>query len=383
MRIAFDAKRAFQNNTGLGNYSRSLIAALAQNFPAHEYYLAAPQVTSLFDITGLKNTCTLTPQGIFKLSPSLWRSSFVTRDLKSHGINIYHGLSNEIPAGIHRTQIKSVVTIHDLIFERYPNQYKPVDVAIYRKKFSLACKYADRVIAISEQTKEDIIAYYKTPEHKIEVCYQSCNPIFESVVDTDEKKRIKQKYQLPDSYFLYVGSVIQRKNLLQICKALTILKQKLSIPLVVIGNGDSNYANTVKNYIAANHLQQDVIFLSEQTTAKNDAGFWSAVDFPAIYQSATAMIYPSIFEGFGIPVLEALWSKLPVITSNVSCLPETGGDAAFYIDPDNADAIADAMQQVATNNSLRESMIVKGLLHANKFTPANCAAHVMQVYESL
>lgn len=383
MRIAFDAKRAFQNNTGLGNYSRSLIEALAQNYPAHEYYLAAPQLTNLFDISGLKNVCTLTPGGIFKLFPSLWRSSFVIRDLKKCGADIYHGLSNEIPAGIQRTQIKSVVTIHDLIFERYPKQYKPVDVAIYRKKFSAACKHADKVIAISEQTKEDIIAYYKTPEYKIEVCYQSCNPIFEAAVDDNEKNRIKKKYQLPENYFLYVGSVIERKNLLQICKALSILKGKLSIPLVVIGNDGSGYLDMVKNYVAGNGLQKEIIFLSENATAKNDTDFQSAKDFPAIYQSATAMIYPSLFEGFGIPILEALWSKLPVITSNISCMPETGGDAAYYIDPNSSEAIANAMLRVATDNMLRESMIAKGIVHAQKFSPANCAAKVMQVYQSI
>lgn len=381
MRIAFDAKRAYQNNTGLGNYSRSLIQALAKNYPEHEYYLAAPKLTDMFSISGMNNVCNVTPKGFWKPLSSLWRSKYVVSDLKKLNINIYHGLSNEIPSGIYNTSIKSVVTIHDLIFERYPQQYKSVDVAIYRRKFSNACKNADKVIAISEQTKQDIIAFYKTPEHKIEVCYQSCNPIFEQTVSEGEKNRIRTKYQLPQQYFLYVGSVIERKNLLLICKALKQLSS--AIPLVVIGNGNSDYLQTVKTYIAENNLQNNVIFLSETPKAKSDEDFRSAIDFPAIYQSAIAMIYPSIFEGFGIPVLEALWSKLPVITSNVSCMPETGGDAAYYIDPYNIDGMAKAMQDVTTDISLRNTMIEKGLVHAKKFAPAICAEAVMKVYQSI
>lgn len=381
MRIAFDAKRAYQNNTGLGNYSRSLIEALAKNYPEHEYYLAAPKQTDMFSIAGMNNVCNVIPKGIWKPLSSLWRSKYVVTDLKKLGINIYHGLSNEIPSGINNTGIKSVVTIHDLIFERYPQQYKTVDVAIYRKKFSNACKNADKVIAISEQTKQDIMEFYKTPEHKIEVCYQSCNTIFEQTVTEDEKKRICAKYKLPDKYFLYVGSVIERKNLLLICKALLQLNN--TIPLVVIGNGNSGYLQTVKAYIAENNLQNEVIFLSESLQAKSDEGFRTAKDFPAIYQSAIAMIYPSIFEGFGIPILEALWSRLPVITSNISCMPETGGDAAYYIDPYNVDSMVKAMQDVATDNVLRSSMIEKGFAHAQKFAPAKCAEAVMKVYQSL
>jgi glycosyltransferase involved in cell wall biosynthesis len=223
--------------------------------------------------------------------------------------------------------------------------------------------------------------FYKTPEHKIEVCYQSCNPIFEHIVTEEEKNNIRAKYQLPEQYFLYVGSVIERKNLSLICKAMLQLNN--TIPLVIIGNGNSGYLQIVKSYIVENNLQEKVIFLSENPKAMSDEGFRNAKDFPAIYQSAIAMIYPSTFEGFGIPILEALWSRLPVITSNVSCMPETGGDAAYYIDPKYADSLAKAMQQLATDDTMRNTMIEKGILHARKFAPAKCAEAVMKVYQSL
>ncbi len=381
MRIAFDAKRAYQNNTGLGNYSRSLISSLAELYPQHTYYLMAPKQTDMYRNT-FPNMHTITPKGIFNPLSSLWRSNYVTSDLKKLDIDVYHGLSNEIPAGIQHTGIKSVVTIHDLIFERYPKQYKPVDNAIYRKKFSNACKHADKVIAISEQTKQDIVQYYGTPADKIAVCYQSCNTIFEQKVSDAEKQRIRQKYKLPETYFLYVGSVIERKNLLTICKAMKVLKPELHIPLAVIGNG-GEYMQQVKAYLAANGLTNDVIFLSEQEGTKDDADFKSAKDFPAIYQSALAMIYPSIYEGFGIPILEAMWSGTPIITSNISCMPETGGDAVYYIDPFSADDMIKAIRNIAMNEPLRNELSAKGLIQAQKFTPAKCAAAVMQVYESL
>lgn len=380
MNIGFDAKRAYQNSTGLGHYSRTLIASLAQYFPEHQYYLFAPAITGLF-----KNNAanihpvapSAFPASVFK---SLWRSNWVKKDLLQNKIDLYHGLSHEIPIGIQKTNIKSVVTIHDLIFERYPGQYNKIDVQIYRKKFTYACEHADAIIAISNQTKQDIIDFYKIPEHKISVCYQSCNPAFFNKVSPAEKEAVKAKYNLPGEFYLYVGSVIERKNLLTVCKAIKLMNN--GIPLVVIGNGNG-YMQQVKSYIAANDLQQKIIFLSETEAAKNSEAFKTAAAFPAIYQTALAMIYPSIFEGFGIPVLEAIASGLPTITSNISCLPEAGGDAALYIDPFSVEAMKAAMEQIATDTVLRNHLFEKSVSHAQKFTQQACAAAVMNVYKSL
>ena len=359
LRIAFDAKRAYQNGTGLGHYSRTLISSLATFFPEHQYYLCAPKLTNRFDSSVYTNVHDITPKGLLaKTFKSAWRSNWVKADLEKLSINLYHGLSHEIPVGIKATGIKTVVTIHDLIFERYPNQYKWFDVQIYRKKFSYACKNADVIIAISQQTKDDIIRFYDISPEKIHICYQSCNPIFEQKVSTEEKQRVENLYQLPERYFLYVGSIIERKNLLNICKAYALLKDKLTIPLVVIGEGDHYKAEVVK-FIHGHGLSSKIIFLSAQPSAQLSKGFLQATDFPAIYQMATGMIYPSIFEGFGIPVLEALWSGTPVITSNISCLPETGGDAAYYVDPYSPEQIAHALVELSTNSALVEKMIGK------------------------
>ncbi len=382
MRIAFDAKRAFQNTTGLGNYSRVLFDRFAQDFPQHEYYLMAPKLTDNYKLPKIPNMHVVTPSGIDKMFPSVWRSNWVKEDLKKRGIQLYHGLSHEIPIGIQHTGIKSVVTMHDLIFEYFPEQYKPLDVQMYRGKFKNACANADRVIAISNKTREDLINMYKVPEEKITVCYQSCDSIYERVTTEEEREIIKAKYRLPEKYFLNVGSIIERKNLLNVCKALNALKDRLDTPLVVIGSGNNKYAAEVKAYLKEQQMEDRVIFLEERPEAK-EPDFKNSRDFPAIYQAADMLLYPSIYEGFGLPVLEALWSRLPIITSNTSCLPETGGNAALYIDPTSVDELAEAILQVSVDDSLRLQMSSRGILHAQKFAPKLCAANVMKVYEDL
>jgi glycosyltransferase involved in cell wall biosynthesis len=266
MNIGFDAKRAYHNGTGLGHYSRTLIRSLAEHFPHHEYYLFNPMVSDLFQLKG-KNIHEVLPSGLLhKTLSSVWRSKWVNNDLEKLKIDIYHGLSNEIPLDIDTTDVRSVVTIHDIIFERFPEQYSKIDVEIYKRKFRYACGHADKVIAISQQTKKDIMEFYKTPEEKITVCYQSCHPAFSGETDEKTKQQIKAKYLLPDEYFLYVGSVIERKNLLGICKALYLLRNELRKPLVVIGDG-TKYKQKVKDFIKQHGIEAQVIFLSEDPLA--------------------------------------------------------------------------------------------------------------------
>ena len=382
MKIGFDAKRAFNNNTGLGHYSRTLISAMAKGYPENEYVLFTPAISNLFNTAPYNNVRAITPSKMTdKIFRKNWRNRSVMNDLKNTGIDLYHGLSHQVPVGIDKTGISSVVTIHDLIFERYPEQHGRINVLLYRKKFTYACKHADAVIAISQQTKQDLLELYRVPEEKIFTCYQSCDPSFAQKISSEEKERIRQKYNLPEQFFLSVGSVTDRKNLVTVCRAMNRMKIDLPIPLVVIGTG-RKYLDDVKEYMNKNNMEDRVIFLSEHKEATS-ADFRSSADFPAIYQSAVALIYPSVFEGFGLPILEALWSGLPAIISNVSCMPETGGDAALYIDPFDDKTLAEKMKAVAGNTELRASMIEKGFAHAQNFTVEKCTAAVMEVYRKI
>ncbi len=382
MYIGFDGKRAFQNKTGLGNYIRSLLPILVQHYPDHHYTLFAPKQTDLFDPAALSNVDVVTPSGFFyKKFGSLWRRSGMVNDIAAAGIDIFHGVSNELPKGIQRSGAKAVVTVHDLIFERFPETYNFDERYVHRWKIKYSCRAADAVIAISQQTKNDLIDFYKVPAEKIFICYQSCNPIFQRVVSNEEKTVVKKRYRLPDKYFLFVSSIAARKNLIAICNAMVLLKDKMEIPLVVIGNGKKE-KEAAKQLMADNGISRRLILLNELPQSK-ELNFTTAADFPAIYQQALALIYPSIYEGFGAPLLEALWSSLPVISSNTSCLPEVAGDAALYFSPHDHETLAGYMLAVAVDKNLRDDLIQKGRQQAQKFTTKNYAESIMQVYQSV
>lgn len=381
MRIAFDAKRIYQNKTGLGNYSRTLVSSLANFYPSNEYILYAPKTTPLFDVRSCLHSSVVTPQHfIHKKLSALWRSKWVVKDLLRDKIDLYHGLSHEIPVGIEKTNIKSVVTIHDLIFEKYPKQYSLIDRTIYGKKFRYACMHADHIISVSEQTKSDIIEQYGIPPEKITTTYQSCDEVFYHSVTPQQKNELRKTYSLPEQFFLYVGSVIERKNLLTICKAYALDSQFRLPPLVVVGKG-GDYMKQVKSFIHLHHLANRIIFLSEISPASSADN--RSPDLPTLYQMAVALIYPSIYEGFGIPVLEAMAGGTPVITSTISCLPEVGGDAAFYVNPLQEDSILSEMIRILDDSGFVSDQIEKGRLQAEKFRAHVCAEKVMNVYQTL
>lgn len=368
MNIGFDAKRAFLNQSGLGNYSRTLIKSLAGNFPDHLYSLFTTKKGSL-DFSAFasaqKNISLILPQKFFdKRLTANWRSYVITELLTKNKIDIYHGLSNELPFNIHKFKGKKLVTIHDLIFLRYPKLYSLIDRKIYNRKFRSACELADIVIATSEQTKTDIVEFYGTDPKKIQVVYQSCNEVFYK--GRDESKKVSSKYNLPSKYLLNVGTIEERKNLLTALKALTLVKE---IPLVVVGK-KKTYFKKVQKFIRVNKLEKRVLFLENVT----------AEDLPAIYKGAEIFIYPSLFEGFGIPIIEALTCGTPVITSKGSCFPEAGGKNSIYIDPASHEQLAEEIKKLLASTELRKAMIAKGQEHSKLFLPEVIAAAMMKIY---
>lgn len=382
MHIGYDGKRAYQNKTGLGNYIRSLIAILTHHYPGNEYTLFAPKKTDLFNVDHFPKTDAIFPSTPFyKQFPALWRRSGMVKEIANAKLDIFHGVSNELPKGIQHTGCKSVVTVHDLIYERFPETYGFDERYVHRWKIKHACKVADAVIAISQQTKNDLIEFYKVPEEKIFISYQSCNPIFQQTINEQQKKEIKERYSLPDEFYLFVSSIAPRKNLITICKAMVLHKDSNKIPLVVIGNGKKQ-KDEAKQLMAANGISDRLILLNELPQSK-ESSFTTAADFPAIYQQALALIYPSIFEGFGAPLLEALWSNIPVISSNASCLPEVGGDAALYFSPYDSETLATHMHDVATNKNLVNTLKERGYHQARKFTTESYAESIMQVYKTI
>ncbi len=232
MKIGFDAKRAAQNRTGLGNYSRLILRLVSQYQTGVEghLYLPNPKKTKLLgEIPTLDKLKQHFPESsLWKKVRSLWRVWGITKDVRRDGIDIFHGLSNELPLNIRKAGCKSVVTLHDLIFLHYPEYYKPIDRWIYNYKFKKACENADRVIAISEFTKREIMHYYGTLEEKIDVVYQGCDPVFAQDIAEDKLADVRRRYALPERFLLFVGSIEERKNLLLVAKALKELRNGAS-----------------------------------------------------------------------------------------------------------------------------------------------------------
>jgi len=370
MKIGFDAKRALFNRSGLGNYSRSTLRLLSHFYPENKYYLFTPTFNQdLFHPSS--NQFIIKPEpGILTLLSSLWRTWGIHRQIKTHKLDIYHGLSNELPWSIKKTGVKSVVTIHDLIFLRHPEYYPFIDRQIYKLKFQHACRVADKIIAVSEATKADIITYFGTDPGKIEVVYQTCDPVFRILLEDDKKEVVRKKYDLPEKYILYLGTIEKRKNALTLIKA--YLNTNPKIPLLIAGR-PTDYLSEIDEFLKLNPVGDRIIFRHNIESA----------DLPALYQSASLFTYPSVFEGFGIPILEALYSGVPVITSTGSCFAETGGDAALYCDPYDVDQMSECISKVLNNPETRKSMIKKGFKYAGKFNEINVASNLMKVYQNL
>jgi len=317
------------------------------------------------------NTQVIQPNGIYKFLPSsFWRSVGIKSDIKRLGEDIFHGLSQELPIGIEKLPIKKVITFHDAIFIRYPELYP----STYRKLFSIknmqSCRIADRIIAISEQSRQDSIEFFKADPNKVEVIYQGCNNIFRYKASSQNKEQVKRKYNLPSDYLLFVGAIEPRKNIASILRA--IYQEKIDIPLIIVGR--------------CTDYTQELMKLAEQLKISTRIYFLHHVetnDLPAIYQLAQLLIYPSIFEGFGIPILEALCSETPVITSIGGCFEETGGEFSIYVHPESADEIATAIQKVLTDSLLQKEMKAKGLIHAENFKDDKIAEKVMDLYKRI
>jgi glycosyltransferase involved in cell wall biosynthesis len=368
MNIAFDAKRAFLNQSGLGNYSRTLIKSSIKYFPDNHYTLFTPSVnpTPFFKyVSGQKNVSIVQPKGLLnKVFKSYWRSYGITKELR--GINCYHGLSNELPFNINEYKGKKIVTVHDLIFLRYPEYYPAADRKIYDSKFKAACDKADVIVAVSEQTKRDIERFYFVSSQKIKVIYQACDEIFYRESSSADSGRVKLKYNLPVEYLLHVGTIEERKNLLTILKALLLVDD---IPLVVVGR-KRDYFRRAEEFVQKNNLSKRVIFTENVLTA----------DLPDIYQGAKAFIYPSEFEGFGIPIIEALTSKVPVITSNEEVFAEAGGPDSIYIDAHNNEELSAEIKKLLAYPELCKQMAERGVEYAKKFEPKEAASEIIKLY---
>lgn len=334
MNIGFDAKRALNNHTGLGVYSRNLMNALFLHYPNETYHLFAAAVNEdlLAELKGAYRIHT-PHNALHEMFPALWRSRGVVRDMKANRIQVYHGLSNEIPMFDSSTRhIKKIVTIHDLIFLKEQQQYPFIDRQIYKAKVGYACKHADVIVATSQQTKQDLMSYFKVAEQRIKVVYQNCDSRFFEPVTDAEKQAVRLRYNLPNRFILNVSSFFPRKNQATLIKAFASISAKTNHHLLFIG-GNERERQTCERLVEDLHLSKRVAFLSNIP----------ASDLPVIYKLADLFVYPSFFEGFGIPIVEAMASEVSVFCSDIPCFREVGGDEVTYFNPNNSSALGELL----------------------------------------
>ena len=379
MRVGFDAKRAFHNFRGLGNYSRNLIDGLDQSFDDLNMFLYSPvsQNKNFIDWgDSLTQASLVWPKSFLsKHCPSLWRSLFLSNVVRSDKLDIFHGLSHELPPGIGQNVRGCLVTIHDLIFMRFPHFFPKIDRLVYRAKYKSACDRADIILAICENTKKDIVKFLGIDEKKIRVAYQSCHPSFEKLFSKDEINSFLNKLNIPRKYFLQIGAIEENKNLLLTIKSFSkIQKDYPDTSLVVVsGGGNKLYKEKVLKEIKKNKLEEKVIFKNSLPSNY----------LPYLYQGALSLIFPSFYEGFGIPIIESMFSGTPVITSKDGCFKEAGGPHSLYINPLSVDDLSEAMSLILKDELLRNEISGDSLAFVKKFHFRNTSKVLRSIYQEL
>jgi len=295
----------------------------------------------------------------------------VSRQLRKAKVSLYHGMTHQIPRSVRSVGIPKILTIHDLIFLRCPEFFADEDIGQREHELRDACETAQKIVAVSEATKSDLISLFGIQSSKIEVIYSACDKRYWRTVSKEEILRVRQKHGLPDRYLLYVGSMAERKDLLSIVKAIASLPDRDKVPLVVVG-AETAHTDVVKEYMRRYKLQKWVVFTKGVMTE----------DLPAVYQGAKIFLYISIYEGFGMPILEAITSGVPVIVSNTSAMPEAGGPGARLVSPQAVDEIALAIQEISQDVKLRDQMVKYGEAYARRFSSEVVTGQMMELYLS-
>jgi glycosyltransferase involved in cell wall biosynthesis len=367
VRIAIDARKL--RDYGIGTYVRNLLRHLARIDQRTEYVLLCRPADADMGRQLGENFRTV-PE---RAGPYTIREQLsVPLDLRREGIDLFHAPHYVLPP---LTPCKSVVTIHDCIHLRFP-QYLPNKFAYAYARASLwvATHRSSRVLTVSEASKRDILRYFRIPEEKIDVIYNAIDEQFGERPADEEIHRVRERYQLYDPFVLYAGNIKPHKNLERLIEGFHTLRKNgfEHVKLLIIGDEISKYA-TLRRAVHRHKLHHHVRFL----------GFVSDKTLACLYRLAGVFVFPSLYEGFGLPPLEAMASGTPVITSNVSSLPEVVGDAAVLIDPYEPDAIFDAMRRVLTDPDLARTLRTKGLARVAEFSWDRSVRRVHQIYEEV
>ncbi len=371
MIIGFDGKMAVSDNKELGNFSRLIIDVLSQYYPKNHYMVYAPQARENRDLTPLLARTSVhlkTPR--HALSTTLWRNrGGILNDAEHNHTRLFHGIAGVLPSKMSSYKIPSVVSIFDLTYLHYPKNFNFFDRMRYHAKTRRSCQVAKRVIAVSEYAKRDIVDNYGVSADKVCVAYPGVDERYLREINDKELNDVKRKYGLPEKFIVSAGRIVRHRNALQALQALEQLGDN-AIKLVLLGKS-TNYYDEVKNYAAQHKMSNQITHISRA----------SAADLPAIYHLALACVMPSRYESFAMPIIEAQCCGTPVVAATGSCMEEVGGDGALYVSPDDVNALADALGRVISDNALRNQLIERGKVNAQRFTRQAMADAIIACYE--
>ncbi len=371
MTIYIDVSAAVHRRAGLGRYAENLTRALVPRL-THKLALFYNREKGVTLPPGLEYL----PSRTVALSYKSWRMLVWAGQLARIPFNrltsdaaLFHAAEHLL---LPLKNVPTVLTVHDLIFRYLPEHHKPLNRWYLNSTMPLYCRRADHIIAVSEATRRDIINAYHIPPEKISVIYEAADPRFEPQLRT-VVEAMRVRYHLPEQYLLYVGTIEPRKNLTRLLRAWEPLYQAREVPSLVIA-GQRGW------------LMGDFFAALENSPARDGVlvtGYIQDGDLPALYSGATAMVFPSLYEGFGLPPLEAMACGAPVLCSNVSSLPEVVEDAALTFDPTDEEAMTQALRRIAFDKDLRVTLKEQGLCQAARFSWGRAAQETKHVYDQV
>jgi len=375
LRVGFDATSAVRQGGGIGRYTRELLRALAAADTASDYRLFFASRSLPHPLPPLPSNFHVTPLPLDDIwLVRVWQRARLPLPVNwlTGPIDLFHSPDFTLPPV--RRGTRTLLTVHDLSFIRDPESATPVLRHYLNAVVPRSVARADHVLADSQATRADLVELYRTPAEKISVLYSGVHESFQPVTDL---AAVRARYSLGDAPFvLAVGTLQPRKNyvrLIQAFAAISNLQPRTSnLHLVIAGDKGWRY---------------DAIFAEVEKLGLRDRvmfpGFVADADLPALYSAARVLAYPSIYEGFGLPMLEAMACGTPVVTSTASCMPEVAGDAALLVPPTDVDALAAALDRALTDEALRADLIARGRARARQFSWAKSAQQLLGIYHAV
>ena len=376
-RIAIDAACLMKPKTGIGEYTLNLIHGLSR-LEDPDFVLfhnsfrkqtGTDRLVDGLDQAKFRNASLRVPSRL--IGPAWQICPWPPADWVTGPVDIFHSTNYRV---VPVRRAKLVVTVHDLVVLKYP-EYQFFTRVKHIGGWLRRLKRADAVVAISENTRRDIMEYLDIPGEKVHVIYQGYNADqFRRDVPEEDVERVLLQHHLQPPYFLYVGTLEPRKNLVRLVKAFGLVQRKNpgKIQLVLAGGKGWKYEE----------IFEEIRKLSLHDSVRQ-LGYVADEDLPGLIKGARAMVYPSLYEGFGLPPLEAMAVGTPVLTSNASSLPEVVGGAGVMVDPEDIEGMAAAMERLWTDETWRESLRVKGYQQAQQFNWDRSARETMDLYHSL